>query len=287
MAKFLTTVGNSFYIEQIIKDAERDLTLVTPYLSLSENLLRRLIDAHDRGVHITLIYGKTDLPEKERKKLLSLKNLSLLFCQNLHAKCYYNESLMIISSMNLYEFSERNNREMGILIERVADETLYVEAKKEVESIANTSIVKKRKEEMRSNLIYLDDSKTERWNFHLPSLKRLLEDQFQEKMFKKEDEDSVFINDFPVEGVKLEISGRIDFDFEDGAFYQYLKREYKDNIEEASRGNRFYWNHNRLNIYPEKDFDVEVSEKGLLTITNKYWKIIQNTAKLITIANNH
>ncbi len=45
----------------------------------------------------------------------------LSFCKNLHAKCYLNESECIISSLNLYEFSQINNNEMGILIRKYED----------------------------------------------------------------------------------------------------------------------------------------------------------------------
>jgi hypothetical protein len=43
--------------------------------------------------------------------------------------------MMVISSMNLYEFSEKNNREIGILVDAVLDQDIYKEALKEVESI--------------------------------------------------------------------------------------------------------------------------------------------------------
>lgn len=41
--------------------------------------------------------------------------------------------------MNLYEFSERNNREMGLLIERASDIDIYEETLREIESIKNAS----------------------------------------------------------------------------------------------------------------------------------------------------
>jgi hypothetical protein len=41
--------------------------------------------------------------------------------------------------MNMYDFSERNNREMGVLIEESNDEDLYQEAITEVQSILRLS----------------------------------------------------------------------------------------------------------------------------------------------------
>ncbi len=47
------------------------------------------------------------------------------YCKNLHAKCFLNESEALITSMNLYEFSQVNNEEMGILISKASDPELY------------------------------------------------------------------------------------------------------------------------------------------------------------------
>ena len=49
----------------------------------------------------------------------------------MHAKCYFNEDTMIISSMNMYENSERKNLEIGIKISRQLDKLLFTEAEKE------------------------------------------------------------------------------------------------------------------------------------------------------------
>ena len=55
--------------------------------------------------------------------------------ENLHAKCYINEESMVITSMNMYEYSENNNWEMGILIRKQDDAKVFEEAIREVESI--------------------------------------------------------------------------------------------------------------------------------------------------------
>src|SRR5690606_16757063 len=64
-----------------------------------------------------------------------LNKVGLFFFENLHAKCYYNEIKMVITSMNMYEFSEKNNREMGVLIDRTIDKDLFEKAVKETSSI--------------------------------------------------------------------------------------------------------------------------------------------------------
>ena len=46
---------------------------------------------------------------------------------------------MIISSMNLHQYSERNNREMGIFIEKEDDYEMFIDAINEANSIKNSS----------------------------------------------------------------------------------------------------------------------------------------------------
>ncbi len=57
-----------------------------------------------------------------------MKNARIYFLGNLHAKCYFNEQSMVITSLNLYDFSEQNNREMGVLVTNGEDKELFKEA---------------------------------------------------------------------------------------------------------------------------------------------------------------
>jgi len=139
MAEFLTTHATAHYIEDIILNSKEKLVLVSPYLQISKTFMDRLIDADERGIKILVIYGKDELKPGERDQLNKLKNLSLLFCINLHAKCYFNEDTMVITSMNMYEFSEKTNREMGVLINRVSDANVYINAVREIQSIERAS----------------------------------------------------------------------------------------------------------------------------------------------------
>ena len=139
MVKFLTTLAISAQIEKIIKKAKKQITLISPYIKLSKILFDRLKDTDKRNIKIRLIYGKKELNSEELKVLRELVNLELYFYENLHAKCYFNEDLMVITSLNLHEFSQANNREMGILIKHKEEEKLYNDVVKEVNSILQNS----------------------------------------------------------------------------------------------------------------------------------------------------
>lgn len=140
MAKFLTTSGVSYRIEDIIRNAKKSVVLVSPYLQFSKNFYERLKDAESNKVDITIIFGKSELNQKETDLLCELNKLNLYFSENLHAKCYFNESEMVITSMNMYEYSEKNNREMGVFITKSQDSDLFEEAHNETLSIINSAV---------------------------------------------------------------------------------------------------------------------------------------------------
>lgn len=135
MAEFLTTVDISSKITQIIRKADQHIGIVSPYLQLSDKIKRRLRDACRDGKEVLIIYGKDDLRGDVEAFIAELGSVHLFYNEDLHAKCYFNEHEIVITSMNLYEYSERNNREMGIAAS--ADEDIYKEAVEEVRSIRN------------------------------------------------------------------------------------------------------------------------------------------------------
>lgn len=135
MAKFLTTAAVTYQVERIISESKKKLVLVSPYIKITKTFLERLREASERGVIVSMVYGKTELNSSEKKQIDSIPNLKLYYLENLHAKCYFNESEMVLSSMNLYEFSERNNREMGIFVTKKLDEEIFKDAVNETHSI--------------------------------------------------------------------------------------------------------------------------------------------------------
>ena len=139
MAEFLTTYGTSYHIENVIIEAKKKLVLVSPYLQLSKTFFERLKDAANKDVEIKIIYGKDELKPNEKNSLAELKKVELFYFENLHAKCYFNESEMVITSMNMYEFSEKNNREMGVFITKLKDPDLFKKAVNETLSIILSS----------------------------------------------------------------------------------------------------------------------------------------------------
>lgn len=141
MAKFLNTKKSVSEIEDLIRDAGQTLILISPYLKLSKDFKELLSYRNSKDKITTVIFGKVQLNPDEMKFLESLQFVILKYKDDLHAKCYLNDEKMIITSLNLYDFSMNNNKEMGVLIEKanVNDHDLFEEAYKEVDYINTTS----------------------------------------------------------------------------------------------------------------------------------------------------
>lgn len=137
MIEYINASGAINRIEQLIDNANEHLVLVSPYLKISPNIMERLRSADARGIVIAIVYGKEQQLHREvQVDLAKLKNLKIRYYNDLHGKCYLNESGMVITSMNLYEYSQRN-REMGVFVTR--DEDVYKNALRDVEQLLDNS----------------------------------------------------------------------------------------------------------------------------------------------------
>ena len=139
MAKFLNASATNYFLEELIKDAKDRLVLVSPFLKLNDRMKELLSDKNRLKIDVRIVYGKSELQPQEIDWLRGLTYIRTSFCKNLHAKCYLNEELCIITSLNLYEFSQVNNNEMGILIRRSEDAALYKDAYEEAQRIIRIS----------------------------------------------------------------------------------------------------------------------------------------------------
>ncbi|HRF82745.1 MAG TPA: phospholipase D family protein [Flavobacteriales bacterium] len=125
MAKFLNTTGVSYHLEQLIDKTEEKLILISPYLQFTQRIKEHLENLNLRKRDIRIVYRDNKLQIDELTWLAKQIGIRTSLCKNLHAKCYLNEKEAIITSMNLYEFSQLNNNEMGIYITKADDAELY------------------------------------------------------------------------------------------------------------------------------------------------------------------
>jgi phosphatidylserine/phosphatidylglycerophosphate/cardiolipin synthase-like enzyme len=141
MAKFITTKQITSELEDLIKKADERLYIVSPYLKLSKDFRDLLTYRNTNRKDTKIIFGKQELNPEQMTFFQGLRFVYLYFSEDLHAKCYINDTKMIITSMNFYDFSMMNNKEMGILIDKNVseDNQVYNDAWSEIDFIEKTS----------------------------------------------------------------------------------------------------------------------------------------------------
>ncbi len=138
MAKFLDTTEISYRIERLLKDAQKQITLISPYLKLRPRVRELIEDAVRKGVRVSVVYGKKEVCDGA-DQFRAIDGVNVTFCKNVHAKCYLNEAVGIVTSLNLYDFSEAKNQEMGVLFDQTSDPELYKRAVEEADRIIRIS----------------------------------------------------------------------------------------------------------------------------------------------------
>lgn len=139
MVEFLNKDKAYAEIVQIVINADSKLVLISPYIKLPADLLDRLKYMDGKNIKTIVVCRGKDLNDKEKGDLKQLKNLELRFDEDLHAKCFYNEKSMVITSLNLHEHSQQNNREMGVLLSLEEDSNVFNEALDEANFIVSNA----------------------------------------------------------------------------------------------------------------------------------------------------
>ncbi len=124
MAKFITGQDLETTVYDIIWEAKDTLLIVSPFIKL-DNYFKELFDKHTNHpqLHLIIVFGKNvgevskSLSKSDIDYFTKFMNVSIVYVPNLHAKYYGNEKKGIITSINLYDFSFKNNIEYGVFSE--------------------------------------------------------------------------------------------------------------------------------------------------------------------------
>lgn len=124
MATFLaggSAVNNE--LEKIVNGARDQLILISPYIRLHHRLASALKGKVNKPfMELIVVFGKNEfdklrsLNEADLAIFRSFPNVKIYYEKHLHAKYYANETSAILCSMNLYDYSQNNNIEAGILM---------------------------------------------------------------------------------------------------------------------------------------------------------------------------
>ena len=139
MPKFLNTTGISYHLEELIKSTKDQLVLISPYLQFHNRVKDHIHNLNIQKCDIRIVYRENKLQIDESQWLEGQIGIRTSILSSLHAKCYLNENEAIVTSMNLYSFSQQNNDEMGILVKKEEDPELYNSISDEVKRLLTVS----------------------------------------------------------------------------------------------------------------------------------------------------
>jgi len=124
--KVLSTTELSMEIENLFKSESEYLILLSPYLQITKKLMYLLSSPESK---IYIFYREcNNLNEMKR----DLPRVCFINAPELHAKVYLTESTAIIASLNLYEYSQINNFEIGVSFTKADDLDNYKKLLQEI-----------------------------------------------------------------------------------------------------------------------------------------------------------
>lgn len=124
MSVFLTENDLNAALSEILESAKYELIIISPYIKLHDRYKSILkTKLHNPDLTIIVVFGKN---ENDKEKSLNkddfeffkqFPNIQIRYEKRLHAKIFANDENVLITSMNLYDYSQDTNIESGILSE--------------------------------------------------------------------------------------------------------------------------------------------------------------------------
>lgn len=122
MAKFLRGNDLNTEVEKILETAQEKIILISPFIKLHDRYASVLkTKLNNPKIEITIVFGKNEDDISRSMKQVDFDffkefpNIQILYEKQLHAKYYSNETSAILTSMNLYSYSQDNNIEAGVI----------------------------------------------------------------------------------------------------------------------------------------------------------------------------
>lgn len=152
MARILDRKQLVYEIKELFFDAKEYVYLISPYIDLKENpyFIRGFEYANSKGVEINVVYSKGFRKRTGQEVLKRFENLQLSYIADLHMKVFFNDYRAIISSLNLYDYSIKNNLECGMILypyHNYEDKRLYKELMEMLErDVYMNQLIEKKRE---------------------------------------------------------------------------------------------------------------------------------------------
>ncbi len=280
MARFLNTDAITKGIEEIIENAEKELLIIVPYIRTWERLQKSLEKADKRRIEITIIYRENSLKAPERKKIEELNNLNLLNHPTVHSKSYMNENELILCSMNMYDHSAANNREMGVLFdmddkgESSNDLELIQDAIEEMKAIVHASQVEKHSQKTKQEGLVIDLLMSE--DDRIQAKAEFLNKTFINKRFEVANFDGFLscscLNYF--ENIDIHFAYRVTMclNFPQDRLNQVFEHHKEDYEEFRIGGFKYYWNYPNQHVFLYRNTKHKMWKEASKREHFEHWK---------------
>ncbi|RZJ36612.1 MAG: hypothetical protein EOO51_00405 [Flavobacterium sp.] len=123
MAKFITGNALNLEIEKLLENGEKRIILISPFIKLHNRYEAALKSKLNKpNTEIIVVFGKNadalqkSMQYEDFKFFKNFPNIEIRHEKNLHAKYYANENTAVLTSMNLYSYSQDHNIEAGVSI---------------------------------------------------------------------------------------------------------------------------------------------------------------------------
>ncbi|WP_430467896.1 hypothetical protein [Winogradskyella ouciana] len=99
-------------IMTLLDEADKEVIIISPYIKVSEwnKLLNTFKNLQNRKVDLKIFYRENESQTFNEVKKLGIKAYPI---KNLHCKIYLNEKQGVVSSMNLYKYSDENSLDIA------------------------------------------------------------------------------------------------------------------------------------------------------------------------------
>lgn len=284
--KFIPIMEISSQIMTLIEEAEKEIIIVSPYVDIKnwDKLKRCLNNAIGRKVAISFYvreFAKQDLEP------LRQLNVKIILIKDLHAKIYLNDTYGIVSSQNLYQYSDINSIDFAYSTETDEERNQLVK------------LIKK----------YLTNTKPLQQSFpvKITEVKKLeeIKVKFENKIFLKEEELQKINKFFQAEYPEIKINNTASYvfcnhllPFADIMFREGFEIRFKYNIKDYTEiikildGLKFKTNHfeyekelNMKNGHPTSMIFIPKEVDNIYNLIDDYLfmtnKILDKTEKAV------
>ena len=148
MADFFTGKELDEKLTDIIWKAKRELIILSPFIRLDDYCKKIFSKLKGNAeLEIILIFGKNEgetqrsLNQSDLDFFKEFENVVIIYCNNLHAKYYANESEALLTSLNLLGKSMTGNVEYGISFpnSNLTIDNLYSDSMSETNEVIKSS----------------------------------------------------------------------------------------------------------------------------------------------------